>query len=145
MRFYDAVEARTIEAEDFMVHGVHLGPRRVASVSVAPGAQVYPITLSANAAGTLVASSEVFGNTAWKSTASVIVPPTANQRPMLTNVTKSELQGFGQNSNTFGFTADLQPFSNVNTNSPTADAPPFSIQLAVANCTQLTNVWVTLS
>lgn len=145
MRFYDAIEARTIDADDFQIHGVHLGPQKVGNILVSTGANVYPITLPANSAGRLVATSEQFSNAAWKSTATVIVPGTPFQRPALGNILKSELQGLAAGGNVFAFTADLQPYANVNTNAATADPQPYSIQLAVSNCAQACNVFVTLA
>jgi len=139
---YDALIASTIDAQDYTIHGVHLGPMKMSTVTVTPGANVYPVPLVANAAGRIVATAETFANAAWKSLGTVVVPATANQRAILTNVTKSELQGLSGNA--FAFTADLQPFGNVNTNSTTADASPFSVQLAVANCASVCNVFVTL-
>ena len=143
VRLYEQVEATTIEAQDFLLHGIHLGPQPLGNVSVTPGANVYTIQLRPNVAGTIVATSELFANAAWKSTARVIVPPTATQRPVVGNVLKSELQGLSGNA--FAFTADLQPIANTNTNGPTTDNPPFSIQLAVANCAQACNVFITLA
>lgn len=145
MKIYEQVEARTIEAEDFLTHGVHLGPQPLANITVLPGANVYPVALRANAAGRLVAVAETFGNAAWKSIATVIVPSQANQRPALSNILKSELQEVSAVSNAFGFTADLQPFGNVNTNSAVTDSPPRSIQLSVSNCAQMCNVYFTLA
>ena len=143
VRIYEQVEAATIEAQDFLLHGIHLGPQSMANVVVSPGANVYPVVLKANVAGRLVATSELFPNAAWKSMASVIVPSTPNQRATLGSVIKSELQGLS--GNTYAFTADLQPVGNTNTNGPTNDAVPYSVQLAVSNCTQACNVFVTIA
>ena len=145
VRLYDMVEAAQIDADDITIHGLHLGPQKMSTVVVAPGANVYPVPLKANTAGRLVAVSDVFSNAAWKSTASVIVPGRTNQRASLTSVNKSELQGFAAGANTFAFTADLQPVGNANTNAPVTDATPFSVQLAVSNCSQACNVYVTLT
>lgn len=145
MRIYDSVEATTIDADDFTVHGIHLGPQPMTTVAVLPGANVYPVPLKANVAGRLVATCETFANAAWKSFASVIVPAKTTQRAVLANVLKSELQSTNPASNTYGFTADLQPVANTNTQAATSDAVPFSIQLAVANCAQACNVFVTLA
>ena len=145
VRFYDMIEARTVDASDITLHGVHLGPQSVATVKLAPGANTYPIVLPANAAGRLIATSELFSNAAWKSLATVIVPAGPGQRPVLGNVLKSEKQGIAAGANTFALTADLQPFAGTNTNAPTSDTPASSIQLAVSNCAQACNVFVTLA
>lgn len=145
MRVYETIEARTIDAEDFTLHGIHLGPQPMGTIAVQTGSNVYPVPLKANAAGRLVAVSETFSNAAWKSLATVIVPAMPTQRPVLSNVVKSELQGIGTGGNTFAFTADLQPFANVNTSGPVTDTPPYSVQLAVSNCAQACNVFVTLA
>ena len=143
MKFYEQIEGSTIEAEDFVSHGQHIGTQKIGNVQIAPGANTYPIVLKPNVAGTLIATSELFANAAWKSSARVIVPALPTQRVVLGSVIKSELQGLV--GNTFAFTADLQPFANLNTNGPTSDSPPYSIQLAVANCAQACNVFITLN
>lgn len=143
MRIYEQVEASTVEAQDFLLHGIHLGPQAMANVAVQPGANVYPVILKANVAGRLIATSELFPNAAWKSMASVIVPSYPTQRAALGPVMKSELQGLSGNA--YAFTADLQPVGNSNTNAATSDPVPYSVQLAVSNCAQACNVFVTLA
>lgn len=136
------IEAATIDAQDITIQHQHLGPQSLGNISVTPGANVYPVPLKANVSGQLILTSELFSNAAWKSSGRVIVPATANQRAVLGPVIKSELHGLAGNA--WAFTADLQPVANLNTNEPTSDAVPFSVQLAVSNCAQQCNVFVTL-
>lgn len=137
VRLYDMIEASTIDAQDITLHGsYHLGPQKMANVAVSPGAQVYPILLKANASGTLMATSEMFTNAAWKSRATVIAPASNTQPVVIGNILKSELQGLANGGNTYAFSADLQAASNTST--------PYSIQLAVSNCAQSCNVFITL-
>lgn len=136
VRFCEQIEANSIDAEHLTLHGIPLGPQRLANIAVSPGAQTYPILLRANAAGSLMATCEQFPNAAWRSRATVIVPAANTQPVVIGNILKSELQGTANGGNTYAFTADLQAASNT--------SPPYSVQLAVANCAQACNVFVAL-
>lgn len=135
IRLYEPIVTTGIE-----IGSQALGPQLVAKVGVTAGANTYPITLPAKATGTLVARLESKANTAWKSVATVIAGPLANQRVVLGSVLKSEWQG----NTPYAFSADLAPFGNVNSYANVAD-PPNTVLLNVSNCASAANVYVHLT